>query len=252
MSRPASGKRARGGAWRRGLYEPLERTQGVALAATAALGLLGAWPRAATGCDPLALVAWLVLIGPALGFLAGALGVRLFPLGLLAPGLWLAALVQVDIAAERDLAAALAPGLFVCGLYLLGLGLGARSCARGPLRAGHAARGAGLLAFATLALAAAPLVPGVLAGESGLAASRPGVARVLLAASPLGMAFDAAEWDWTHGNPPTYRWAGIDWIARAGSGGRRGGLAAAALLVVGCLSAVLLPLRGKRSEPQRS
>ncbi len=240
------------GALRRSLYQPLQRSQVLALAATTVLGLLGAWPRAATGSDPLALVAWLVLVGPALGFLAGAHGVRLLPLGLLAPGLWLAALVQADLAGERDLVAPLAPGLLVCGLYLLGLGLGALACACGPVPAARAARGAGLLAFATLALAVAPLVPGVLAGESGLAASRPGVARVLLAASPLGVAFDAAAWDWTHANPPTYRLAGVDWVARTSRGGPRGRLAAAALVVVGCLSAVLLPLLGKRGEPQRS
>jgi hypothetical protein len=229
---------------RRALYRPLERSAAWALAAAALLGAAGSWPRAAHGPDPFAELAWLALLAPAAGFFCGAFGARLFPLGLAPPGLWMFALVEADLAGDRDLAAPLAPGLVAAGAYLAGLGLGA-ACGRAL-----AWRGAGLLLLAAAALALLPLAPGRLAGEGALAATHPALAGRLLELTPLAPAFDAARWDWAHANPPTYRLAGVEWLGRAPW---HGGLAALAFLVVGCASAALLPLVGKAGDgPLRS
>lgn len=229
---------------RRAFHRRLDRSAWLSLGAAALAGLAGAWPRAGQGPDPFALLAWLALCAPAAGFFCGAHGVRLFPLGLLLPGLWMILLVEVDVAAERDIAAPLASGLVLTGLYLAGLGLGG---ARSP---GVAVRGAGALLLGATALALAALAAGRLAGESALAARHPGLAAALLELSPLAPVFDAARWDWAHANPPTYGLAGVDWVARKPW---HGGLAAAAFLVVGCLSAALLPALGKRDDaPLRS
>jgi len=228
---------------RRALHRPLDRSAWWALATAGLAGLAGAWPRAGHGPDPFFALAWLVLCAAGAGFLCGARGVRLLPLGLLVPGIWMVVLVQVDLAGERDLAAPIAPGLCLAGLFLLGLGLGAAR------PAADAWRGAGLLLCAAAALAVLPLAPGRLAGEGALAAAHPRLAAVMLELTPLAPVFDAARWDWAHANPPTYRLAGVEWISRAPW---EGGLAAAALLVVGCVSAALLPLLGRGDAPLRS
>ncbi|MEM7309282.1 MAG: hypothetical protein AAF682_21535 [Planctomycetota bacterium] len=213
-----------------------ERSAWYALGAAALAGLAGALPRVEGAPDPLALLAWLTFLAPAAGALCGAFGVRLWPLGLLVPGLWMVLLVEVDLFSERDVRGAVAPGLVVAGLYLLGLGLGALA----PRRP---AALAGALLLAGPLLSALAVAGGLLAGEGGFAAAHPAAQAVLLSASPAWPVFDAAGWDWVHENPAIYRLGGVEWVPRRPLDG---GLAGAVSCVVGCASAMLLPRLTRR------
>ena len=208
---------------------PLGRVAGFGLVATALAGLAAALPRAGGEPDPLALVAWLVLIAPAAGFACGALGVRLYPWGLAVPAVWMVALVQVDLASQRDLVEPVWPGLLWTGLFAAGLGIGTRF-------PGRPWGGAGLVLLLGLAAAGLGIQGGLALGDSAWARTHPGLGGFLLELSPLAWAFDAAGWDWVHANPLAYRLSGVEWVPREPWKGR---LAGPAVLVVGCIAAAL-------------
>jgi len=57
--------------------------------------------------------------------------------------------------------------------------------------------------------------------------------------------FDAMGWDWMRANPLQYRHGGAEWVARTPWDA---GLAATVAVVVGCVSAVVLPILGTRRD----
>ena len=216
---------------RRRSHVPVPAAVWWALLGGALAAVPGALPRAEGGWDPLALVAYLTLVAPAVGVLMGARGVRLLPLGLAVPAVWMVLLVQVDLSSTRDLPAALGAGGVFTGLYLAGLGLGG-------LAPGRAWPLAGAALLAGPFLVGLGLAGGLLGGEGTLAVGHPGVQSWLLELSPLAVAFDGAGWDWAHANPLAYRLGGVEWVARGPWDGR---LAGAVFGVLGCAAAWLLP-----------
>ncbi len=209
---------------------PLDRTACVGLVAAALAGVAGALPRAGGEPDPFALLAWLVLLAPAAGFVCGSFGVRLYPWGLAVPGVWMLVLVQVDLASERDMVQPLWPGLLWTGLFAAGLGAGTRF-------PGRPWAGAGLLLLLALAAAGVGIQGGLALGDAAWAREHPTLGAWLLEVSPLAWAFDAAAWDWIHANPVAYRLSGVEWIPREPWKGR---LAGPAVLVLGCAVAGLV------------
>lgn len=206
-----------------------------ALGIGAAVGLLGAWPRA-DGVDPLALVAWLGLVAAGVGFGCGASGARLFPWGLVVPAVWMIALVQVDLAATRDVVGPLWAGLAWSGLYAAGLGLGGFVGGADGARPETALGGAGLLVLLALLFAGGPI--GGAVGATGPAWGSAALCAALTHVSPTGLLLDCAGWDWTHANPLVYRLSGVEWIPHRPWDAR---LAGPLVCVVGCVFAVALP-----------
>ena len=189
--------------------------------AAAAIVLVGF----ACAAQPLAHLAWLALVAPALGALAAA--ALPAPLALALPLAW-----GVPLA----LAAAGAPptpwwgGCVVLGLYGLGFACGA-------LRRADAPACAGLLLVATLALALAPA-----RGAYARSPWPPSVARALLDLSPTALALEAAGVDWMR-HAAVYEPVGSDRFERRG---RRGSLAGPTLVLVGYLAAVGAQLVSRR------
>lgn len=209
------------------------------LGASAGAGALGCLPGAAGAFDPVTLCGWLALSAPAAGALVGSSRAPFFPFGLCVPGSWVLLLVLVEARAGGGLPSPLWAACALAGLFGLGFALGRRLAA--PLA------GAGLVAFATLWLASAPVGLGLVASGSELARSRPALAARLLDLSPLVLAFDCAGHDWTHAQPELYALAGVEWFQRRPY---RGELAGPALLMVGCLLAALVRLpRQALDEP---
>ena len=218
----------------------------LALGLGTCVGLLGAWPRS-DGVDPLALIAWLGIVAAGVGFACGASGARLFPWGLAVPAAWMIALVQVDLASERDVVGPVWAGLAWSGLYAAGLGLGAFAS---PVDATRAPRpeiawgGAGVLVLLALALAGGP-VGGAL-GTGGPAWGSAQLCAALTRVSPTGLLLDCAGWDWTHANPLVYRLSGVEWIPHRPWDPK---LAGPLVCVVGCLLAVALPPLRRSPNP---
>lgn len=215
---------------------PPTRRGALALAGTAAAGFLGLLPASGGGTDPVATLAWLCLIAPASGALAGAAGVRLFPLGLGVPGLWLCVLVWADVSSGGDLPAPIWGALVVAGLHAFGLGLGLLA----PRRPWALAGG---LSFALL-LATGLCVQGGL-GERSWAEAHPGLARSLVELSPLVLVTECAGLDWTHAQPEMYALSGVEWFQRRSY---RGPLAAPVVLLVGCTLATTASRRRRRLD----
>lgn len=183
------------------------------------IGGLGLLPGAAGAGDGNTLLGWLALAAPALGtWLAGAgLGAELA----LAPLAWSLAWCGCVGAQFTPW-----PPCVVGGLFALGVALGRRS--------GSAAAGAAF--FLTLGAAGLSLGFGWLPAGADLAQSAPTLAARLLDVSPLVLVFDAAGFDWLHAQPEVYAKAGAEWFPRRPWSGN---LAGPAVLVVGCLLAVL-------------
>ncbi len=218
------------------------RAQLRAVLVPAAIGCLGATSGAAGALDPVTLFAWLVLAAPACGVLAGAFGVRLWPVGLLAPALWIALLVQAELGSERHLLVPWSGMAVVSGLFFAGLGLGAWVRRRSRPERGLAL--AGLLLCGMLAASGAG-VRGVLSSSgSGFAREFPWLTTTLLEASPLVFAFECAGVDYTHMQPDVYARSTVEWFPRLPY---RGALAAPVVLLVGSLSALL----GARGDKHR-
>jgi hypothetical protein len=188
--------------------------------------------------DPLVLLVWLALVAPAAGWLAGALRLHALVLAPVAPAVWAAALVVVDLSLERDLPAPAAACAVLAGLFLAGYGAG-RALAAG--RAGEGAVGsAALLALGALL--------GGLATGGGLAAAPwpPALAARLLDLSPAALAAESAGVDWLR-QPGVYASAGSAHIDPRTRRPYRGVLAGPSALVVGCaLAAVGVALDRRR------
>jgi hypothetical protein len=217
-----------------------DRLQLVTLCACAGAGALGALPGRSGALDPLTVLGWLALLAPGAGALCAGRGLALFPFALAVPGAWSLVLVQAQLRAPRALSAPLFALCALVGLFALGFAAGRR--ARCGIRA------AGLLFYATLLLSGAATGFGLLAGGDELARTRPGAAARLLDLSPLVLVFDCAGVDWTHAQPEVYARAGVEWLQRRPY---RGILAGPAVLVVGCILAVVarVPRNPHRSWP---
>jgi len=190
-----------------------------------ALGLAGL--GAGFGAS-VAFVAWLALLAPAGGAWMGRWARS--PQAWIPPVIWAAALLLT-----RGLPNPLLASLVIGSLYAAGMGLGAWLS---PERAA----GAALLIVGALSLA--PTLGGAL--------ERPWPAFItarLLDASPVAWAAESAGIDWMR-HPAVYDAAGTADIGPDLRSGRRSWLAAAGLLVVGCLSSLCAqPRNTDRNEP---
>jgi hypothetical protein len=168
--------------------------------------------------DPLALLAWLTLLAPALGALcarvAWAAGV---------PLVWSGLLFLTSTRANHALATPLWPACSVSGFFLIGLALGRWT--RSPSNT------AVWLILTSFFFSGVSLGFGLVPLGGELARTHPTLARWLLESSPLVLAFDCAGVDWVHRQPDVYVQAGIEWLARHPY---RGSLAGPLVLVVGC------------------
>jgi hypothetical protein len=200
-----------------------------------ALGLLGALPALAPGCDEFALLCWIACLAPAAGAFLGARGVDPLRFGAVAPATWAAALAL--LAAARTEPGVPLPALGAAawtGLFFAGFALGRLTGAAAPCAA---------LLLATCALLVGLPARGGLAG----APWPPRAASALLDASPfvlLGECSGVRDMAW---HRSLYAAAGTDrfqrdpWSPPATSAG---------LLAVG-LAAALLADRGKRRAARR-
>ncbi len=200
--------------------------------------LPGLLPSGAGPADPLALAAWLALVAPAVGALAGSAAVRRGArgaAGLLTPFVWLAvlALLARDGARLPDPGGA---GLGIGGLFFLGAGLGA-------LRPERAAPCAALLALLALLLALLPTAGGVLAEPWP-----PTWAARLLELSPLTFVLERGGLDWMR-HPWVYEPAGAASIGPDLRVAARGALAPGLCAVVGCALLVASWALRRKSSP---
>ena len=203
------------------------------------VGLLGLAPGVAGAFDPVTLLAWLVLVAPACGVLAGASGVRLWPAGLIPPALWAALLVQAELASERHLPTPSYGMAVPAGLFFAGLALGARLPARPVALAG------GVLFF--MLLASGLGVRGTIgAADAAFARSHPRVATALLELSPLVLAFECAGVDYAHMQPDVYARSTIEWFPRRPYDGA---LAGPVVLLVGSVLACLTARARRARNP---
>jgi hypothetical protein len=95
---------------------------------------------------------------------------------------------------------------------------------------------AGVLVLSLLLLTGLPVQGGLASGGTSWAAAYPDLAAFLLECSPLVLVYDCAGWDWVHGHPEAYALSGVEWFPRTPY---RGSLAGPAVLLVGCVFAVL-------------
>lgn len=204
------------------------------LAGAAGGGLLGALPAAWSGGDPVALLMWLGIWAPAAGFLCGAAGVRLLPVGLAAPVTWIAPLALLLGSSPGWSLPWLAwPTLAWTGLFAAGWALGTAA----PR---HMWRGAAALLLLGASLTGLP-------GRGGLSAKpwSPSVASFLLELSPATLLAECGGADWMR-HPAAYESVGTDRFQRAPW---RGSLAGPAVLLVGCgLAAASAGLRRRRAR----
>ncbi len=204
-----------------------ERRQTFVFVLTALSGTLGCLPGAAGAFDPLALLAWLVLLAPAAGAWCGALGIRPWPFGFAVPVCWAVLIAGSELLSARDLATPAFAACAVAGLFLIGLALGWLVPAR-PWAT------SGLCFFASLLASGLAIRGAFVDGAPPWAESHPKAAALLLDLSPLVLATDCAGFDWVHAHPDMYALSGVEWFQRQPW---RGPLAGPAVLVVGCVLA---------------
>jgi hypothetical protein len=210
---------------------------GVGLALVlAAAGLPGLFPWFLGRPDPVALLAWLALVAPAVGVAAGAHLARVWPTAWSVPGLWAVLLVSVDLASARHVPSPTWAMAVVAGLFLVGVGIGRRSGTRAPTAAA-------LLLLVTLLLTALPHQAGLGERGAGWAGLHPALARVFLDASPLVLVLECGGLDWTHVQPDVYTRGGVEWVQRRPHAGI---LAGTVVLLVGSLAAHLGRRRARR------
>jgi len=187
----------------------------------ASVGLVGALPLAAgpggRASDPLLLVAWLALCAAPCGAALGALGLRPWPYGAALVGAWGTLVVVIAGTAARDVPTPLWGVLALAGLVALGAALGTL--------AGDSARTALALGCVGLALALAPVAPGLV----GVPWPAP-LASLSLDLSPVTLVAEASGLDWMR-TAGVYDSAGTDRLERAPWSGE---LAGPGALVLGC------------------
>lgn len=207
-----------------------------ALGIAIGVGALGALPSVTGGMDPLALLAWLGLVAPAMGFLCGAMGLGLWPYPVAVPGVWMILLTRADLGSPRDLLDPAWGALAVFGLFGIGAGLGSVF----P-RAGLAGVGGVFLLCAGLSGLGSR---GGLGGEEwpGAQASR------ALDVSPVALCLESAGVDWMR-RPAIYEPVGTDRFERRAHGGPLAGLG---LLLVGWALAAVGRRRRLRAEASES
>jgi len=217
------------------------RSRSSVLLLVAAAGALGAWPGA-RGPDPVALLVWLALVAFPAGWLSGALGARLLPLGWLVPASWWALAAAVGASSALEPPSLAWAALVWSGGFAAGLALGTLGRSRPWSGAGLA-----LLACGTLAALPAPSPSPNAWGER---AQWPApLARVLLDLSPATLVCESAGIDWMR-HPAVYDRVGTDRFHRAPW---RGSLAGPVALVVGCALSAGASLRGRslrRARPR--
>jgi hypothetical protein len=191
----------------------------------AAAGALGALPGSRSGPDPIALTIWLALWSAPAGFLAGAAGLRLWPLAPIAPAVWMALFGIVDGASPRDVPSPVWAALAWSALYAGGYGLGRAFPA-------HLWRGAGALFLAAGLLAALPL-----AGKLLRDPLPPAWNARLLDLSPATLVAECAGLDWMR-HPAVYEAADTSQIDPSLRVAWRGTLAAPVVFLLGCSLAV--------------
>jgi len=196
------------------------------------------------GMDPIALLSFQALIAPAVGFALARAGCSMGS-GAATSVLWsLAVLASAELAGGMP--APLWGSCVVIGLLYAGFGLGYVD-GRGARAFGVGAR---LCLLFTALVAALPLSGALGGGGAPLAERHPGLAALLLDASPVGLALECAGVDWMHGDARVYRHGGVEWLGGPDVVRRpwRGMVAGPAVLLVGCaIGAMLASCTRRRS-----
>jgi hypothetical protein len=201
------------------------------------LGALGLLPALAGIGDPLASLAWIAVVSPAVGVVAAGLGLGAWPFGLAVPAAWMIGLVWLDARAGAALPDPAWAAMTWTGMYALGFAAGALSVRRAPRTAALAFALAGLLAGLPLAGGAGA---GMLGDRTWGEITPDGAAR-LFDASPVTMLLESAGVDWMR-HPSVYDAAGTEWFSDRRAP-YRGRLAGPLLLVVGCASVLAVARR---------
>ena len=186
------------------------------LGAAALGGALGLLPGTAGALDPVTLLGWLALFAPAAGVACGAVGLRPWPYGFAAPGLWTFLVGWADTSSDRDLPHPLWSALALAGLFAAGMGVGA-------LLPRRPAAGAGAVLLGGLLLTGISVQGGLGAGGESWARTHPRFAALALDVSPPALVLDTAGWDWAHRNPLVYAASGVEWSPRVPYRGARWG-----------------------------
>ena len=199
-------------------------------AALAAVGVAGPWG----GLDPERALGWLALWALPAGVLA-ARSDRPWRVVLLAP-----VLLGVFVAPALEVPDPIGGGAAAAGLYALGVGLGLGL-------ATTAWRAAGAAWLTAVALAGLPS----LAGVGSPAPWPPALAARLLDVSPIGLVAESAGIDWMR-HATVYDPVGSSSIGPELRAAWPGRLAGAAVLLLGCLSALTggLAARAPRTVPR--
>lgn len=201
------------------------------LAATGSAGLLPVGALDPASPSPLALLGWFALSAPAVGFLAGAQRLALWPLGLVPPAVWMVLLGLLDATSPVGLATPAYAGMVWTGLYAAGYGVGRRGL-------GAPFAGAAWLVVVALGLTLLPTL------ELDLPAWW--IARAV-DLSPVTLLMESAGVDWMR-HPAIYDRAGdLPPTVRVPY---RGILAGPLVLLVGCSIAILSALRRRDLTPR--
>lgn len=149
------------------------------------------WPGSRGEPDPLAALAWVTLIAPALGFACGARRIPVWPLAPIVPVVWMLVVAATDAMSARDLPLLAWSALPVAGLFFAGFALPSRTN-------DSSVRGSASVFLATVLLAALPL-HGLI-----LRSSWPSeVSARLLDLAPTTLTIECAGVDWMR-HPPIY------------------------------------------------
>jgi endonuclease/exonuclease/phosphatase family metal-dependent hydrolase len=149
------------------------------------------WHGARGEPDPIAALVWVSLIAVPGGWVCGARGMRLWPLGVVVPVAWMIVVAFADAMSARDLPAIGGSALAVVGLFGVGFALAGR-------RNAWPWRGAAVIWLVVVMMAALPL-----AGLALREAWKPAVAARVLDLAPTTLVAEAAGLDWMR-HPPIY------------------------------------------------
>ncbi len=199
---------------------------GVALI-LAALALPGALSGSRGAPDPIAFFTWLAFVAAAIGALAGASRLPLWPHAAAIPGTWMFVVVIVDALAPRDLPTPLWASIAASGLFACGFAVGSL------VRTERRFEVAGWMLALAVLLVVLPVAGGT------LRAAWPGSAtEFLLDLSPATLLAECAGIDWLR-HPAVYDAASTADLDPSSRSPYSPALAASLVAVMGSLAALL-------------
>ncbi|MFT5285437.1 MAG: hypothetical protein ACI8TQ_001602 [Planctomycetota bacterium] len=202
---------------------------------------IGALPLLAGYDDSILWLAWIAVLALPVGIFTRAEGLRPWPFGLVAPGIWMIALAYLEMDSNAGLPDPAWAAMAWCGLFLVGSTIGA-------FASGNSYRNAGLGLCVMSLLAWLPVSGGSnanLLGEQTVGQRSPALASQLFDASPVTLLVETAGVDWMR-HRCVYTAAGTEWF----SDRRRpfdGKVSAPIVLLIGCLGIFLARSRSSSS-----